>query len=79
MLVVAFSPDGSKLASADYEGALLLWKMEKEPSKIGLPLVGHKRWVTSLAWEPMHSNPHCNRLVSASKDQTLRIWKESIC
>ncbi len=74
--MVSFSPDACKLASADYEGALLLWELgEGEPTKIGLPLIGHKKWVTAISWEPMHSNASCDRLVTASKDATLRVWK----
>ena len=56
VLVVAFSPDAGNLVSADYQGSLLLWKMGEgeEPQRMGTPLVGHKKWVTAVAWEPMH-------------------------
>jgi WD40 repeat protein len=27
-----------------------------------------------MAWVPLHLTKHCNRLVSASKDNTLRLW-----
>ncbi len=37
-------------------------------------LNGHSKWVTSLAWEPLHLNENVNRIVSASKDFTLRLW-----
>lgn len=37
-------------------------------------MAGHKMWVTSLCWEPYHSNPDCQNLVSASKDCSIRIW-----
>lgn len=37
-------------------------------------MIGHKNWVTSLSWEPFHSNPECRQLVSSSKDEDLRIW-----
>lgn len=36
---------------------------------------GHKQYVTSLSWEPMHlNNGACERLASSSKDGTIRIW-----
>ncbi|KAL9939720.1 hypothetical protein V8E36_001537 [Tilletia maclaganii] len=42
---------------------------------------GHSKWVTSLAWEPLHLLADRNdrltahpRLASASKDGTIRIW-----
>ena len=41
---------------------------------VGGVLRGHKQWVTSLSWEPMHRNAACERLASASKDKTVRIW-----
>lgn len=37
-------------------------------------LKGHSKWVTSLAWEPLHINENTNRIVSASKDNTIRLW-----
>ena len=37
-------------------------------------LSGHREWVTALAWEPYHANAACDRLASASKDATVRIW-----
>jgi len=40
----------------------------------GRPLKGHSKWITSLAWEPLISNPACLRLASGSKDCTVRIW-----
>jgi len=38
----------------------------------GPPLRGHKKWVTSLAFEPLHADPSCTRLASSSKDHTVR-------
>ena len=43
------------------------------------PLVGHKSWVTSLAWEPLHQCGGnvgfvCDLLASSSKDKTVRVW-----
>lgn len=44
---------------------------------LGNPLLGHSKWITSLAFEPLHLVPTKNpspRLASASKDGTVRIW-----
>lgn len=38
------------------------------------PLKGHKAWITSLAWEPMHKSSQCQRLATASKDGLVRVW-----
>ncbi|KAK0525181.1 ribosome assembly [Tilletia horrida] len=45
---------------------------------------GHSKWVTSLAWEPLHlledRNEHLTaypRLASSSKDGTVRVWSLS--
>jgi len=37
-------------------------------------MTGHKKWVTTLSWEPYHKNPECQFLASASKDGDVRIW-----
>ena len=35
---------------------------------------GHKQWIMSLCWEPLHLNSKCNHLISASKDASMRMW-----
>ncbi|PWN90853.1 putative RSA4-WD-repeat protein [Acaromyces ingoldii] len=40
-------------------------------------LRGHTKWITSLAWEPIHLNPTSPRLASSSKDGTVRVWNVS--
>lgn len=73
VLVISWSPDGKKLASACKNGEICIWNPE-DGKQIGRTLKGHTKWVNSLAWEPFHSNPECRRLASASKDCTIRIW-----
>ena len=74
VLVVSFSPDGSILATGSMDNTIRLW----DPSTgtaLGQPLKGHTKWITSLAWEPYHTQaPNKPRLASASKDSTIRIW-----
>jgi ribosome assembly protein 4 len=73
VLCTAWSPDGKRFASADRKGELRLWD-PANGAMLGQPLVGHKQWVTSLSWEPMHKNGACERLASGSKDSTIKVW-----
>ena len=71
-MIVSWAPNCAIIASAGVDGTIRLW----DPStgeQIGKALIGHKKWVTALAWEPFHINPSCNRLASTSKDHTVRI------
>ncbi|XP_048468684.1 notchless protein homolog 1 isoform X2 [Rhincodon typus] len=73
VLSIAWSPDGKKLASGCKNSQIFLW----DPStgkQIGKVLTGHSKWITYLCWEPLHINPQCRYLASASKDCSIRIW-----
>lgn len=73
ILSIAWSPDGKKLASGCKNGRVCVW----DPctgKQIGHTLVGHKQWITWLSWQPLHENPECSLLASASKDGTVNIW-----
>ncbi|XP_078394055.1 notchless protein homolog 1 [Cetorhinus maximus] len=73
VLSIAWSPDGKKLASGCKNSQIFLW----DPStgkQIGKVLTGHSKWITYLCWEPLHINPQCRYLASASKDGSIRIW-----
>lgn len=54
-------------------GDVCLWDPETG-LQLGETMGGHKKWITSLAWEPLHLNKKCNLLASAGKDSTVRIW-----
>jgi len=73
VLCTAWSPDGKRFASADYTGEIRLWD-PATGKQAGSVLRGHKKWVTAMSWEPLHRNPACERLVSASKDCTIKIF-----
>lgn len=78
-----------KLATGGHDGHVRLWD-PKTGKPIGDALRGHSKWVTSLAWEPIHMcarsscsesgtdtvdrNPSSPRLASSSKDGTVRVW-----
>ena len=36
---------------------------------------GHRKFITSLAWEPAHAELPARRFVSGSKDATLKVWE----
>jgi len=74
VLALAWSPDGKLLASGDKSGQVMVWDPVTGKQR-GRALIGHKQWITSLAWEPLHLGKGvCRRLVSSSKDGDLRVW-----
>ena len=64
---VAFSPDGSRLASASRDGAIFLWDVITR-RKVG-SLIGHTARVNQVKFFPDGKT-----LVSASVDGTIRFW-----
>ncbi|OMJ95589.1 hypothetical protein SteCoe_1010 [Stentor coeruleus] len=73
VLFVSWSPDGQTLASAGVDGNIRLWDPETGEQK-GKAINAHRRWITSLSWEPYHRNQECNHLASSSKDNTVKVW-----
>lgn len=79
VLCTAWSPDAKKFASGDKNGEIRLWNPDtgEAPLSGRAQLLGHKKWITSLSWEPAHRRKpaeDCDRLISGSKDGTARIW-----
>jgi len=63
----AFSPDGSRIVTASYDGSARIWD-----AQTGAPLAvlsGHRAAVRSAAYSPDGSH-----IVTASQDMTARIW-----
>ena len=65
---VAFSPDGSRLASGSLDNTVRVWDL-KEPSAKPVVLRGHESAVYSVAFSPDGS-----QLASGSWDNTVRVW-----
>lgn len=78
VLCVAYSPCGSMIASGSMDNTVRLWDAETGEA-IGKPLLGHLKWISSVAWEPLHlvKDGEKPRLVSGSKDGTVKIWDTS--
>ncbi|MBM4041671.1 MAG: hypothetical protein FJ290_24495 [Planctomycetes bacterium] len=68
VLSVAFSPDGTRLASGSEDRNIRLWDLQ-QPNAPPLVLQGHQGYVQSVAF-----SPDGTRLASGSYDRTIRLW-----
>ena len=66
---VAFSPNGTTVATGSRDQAILLWDVESREA-LGPPLEGHEGWVMGLAF-----SPDGRVLASASADGTILLWQ----
>ena len=64
---VAFSPDGTRLATASSDGTARIWDTADGTTRLALQ--GHSDWVTGVAF-----SPDGTQLATASDDGTARIW-----
>jgi WD40 repeat protein len=67
VLSVAFSPDGSRLASGSSDRTIKVW--DTASGQELRTLKGHSSQVQSVAFSPDGS-----RLASGSDDQTIHVW-----
>ncbi|KAJ9460503.1 Notchless protein-like protein [Diplonema papillatum] len=69
VLVCAFSPDSTVLATGSGDTTIRLWDLMTQTPKA--TLTGHTGWVQVLAW-----SPNGKYLASGSKDANLRVWSD---
>ena len=67
MTAVAWSPDGTRLATGSDDETVRIW--DPATGQTTATLTGHTDWVTAVAWSP---DGTC--LATASDDKTVRIW-----
>jgi len=67
---VAWSPDGTKIATASYDRTARVWSSSSGSTL--LTLTGHSTYVTSVAW-----SPDGTKIATASYDRTARVWSSS--
>jgi ribosome assembly protein 4 len=72
VLCTAWSPCGSRFVSADKNGVLIVW--DPTTGKSIFTKRAHLRWITSMAFEPIHQNALGERLATSSRDGTTKIW-----
>ncbi|KAJ1508699.1 Notchless protein 1 [Coelomomyces lativittatus] len=77
VLALAWSPDGTRLASGSKDGKLCIYHQGPSVFQLQFQLHHHKGAITSLCWEPYHLNPTTSRVCSGGHDGTLRIWNSS--
>jgi WD domain, G-beta repeat len=66
---VAFSPDGSRIASGSTDNAVQVWDAATGESITAEPMLGHDNWASEVAF-----SPDGTRLASGSLDGTIGLW-----
>jgi eukaryotic-like serine/threonine-protein kinase len=67
VLSVAFSPDGTCIASASFDTSVQVW--DAATGELGLVYRGHSRPLNAVAW-----SPRGGWIASAGNDSTVQVW-----
>jgi WD40 repeat protein len=67
VLALAFSPDGSVIASASRDNTVIIWKTLS--GEVQQTITGHSDWVYAIGFSPDGSV-----VASASRDETIKLW-----
>lgn len=82
VLCVQWSPRADVIATGSMDTTIRLWDANKGKA-IGGPLRGHRKYVSSLCWQPIHlvNAGESPKLVSGSEDGTVKVWdtKSRLC
>ena len=66
VLSVAFSPDGTMIASGSNDDTIKLWNLE---GRVLQTFGGHREWVASVSF-----SPDGTMIASGSDDNTIILW-----
>ena len=73
VLCLSFSPCATMLASGSMDGTFIVWN-PLTGNSLTRAIKAHSKWITSIAWKPLHLDEDCNFLLTTSKDGFLKIW-----
>jgi ribosome assembly protein 4 len=73
VLCLSFSPCSSMLASGSMDGKFIIWN-PSSGQPITRDIKAHSKWITSLAWKPLHLDQDCKFILTTSKDGCMKIW-----
>lgn len=60
--------------SADTDTSFCSCSLTRSLFLLRLPRQGHRKFITSIAWEPAHVELPARRFVTGSRDNTIKVW-----
>jgi ribosome assembly protein 4 len=54
------------------DGLLLIWN--PETAALTSRIEAHNKHINAISWIPMHVDPDCQRIATASKDKSVKVW-----